>query len=180
VRRKNSNDDEHYAVGYKWEANMKFLPWIVATVALASLAPTPAPAASGAPPFLVYRIPGLRDDGGGVGVGTATALTCTLYSGVPEDLVVAVRNQVGDLVTAVTYSSLPTLTTLTVETHPALVYVPGAVFAGSGYNIQGSFAIASTTTAIKCTAQVLDASTTKPVGWDLPGIRYNPDPGSQE
>ena len=160
---------------------MKFLPWIVATVALASLTPTPAPAASGGPVSLVYRISGLRDDGSAAFAGVASAVTCTLYSGVNEDLVVAVRNFLGNLVTAQTYSNLVPFRTFTVVTHSQSTFASDAVLPSAGTIIdQGTFAIASTTTAISCTAEILNAATLYPLGWDLHGTRYNPDPGSQE
>ena len=161
---------------------MKILPWIIATVALSSLAPTPAPAASGGPVSLVYRFPGGGDDGTASGGGARIhAVTCTLFSGVNEDLVVAVRQYQGSLITAQTYSNLVPFRTFTVVTHgirPALI--EDAILPSAGTIIdQGSFAIASTTTAIVCTAQDLNAGVSL-LGFDMHGIRYNSDPGSQE
>jgi hypothetical protein len=45
---------------------------------------------------------------------------------------------------------------------------------------QGTIAVGATTTEIVCTANMVNAASATPTGFDLHGIRYNPSPGSAE
>src|SRR5262245_4623483 len=70
----------------KREGVMKTIHWIIAAAALASAQPTPASAGVNDPEVIIYRVPGVRDDGGGSGVGVATVFVCTNFSGAEENL----------------------------------------------------------------------------------------------
>jgi hypothetical protein len=159
---------------------MKFLPWIVATVALASLAPTPAPAASGGPVNLIYRFSGVFDDGGGTGAGSFSALHCSNFSAAAEDLIVAVRQWDGTLLTARTFTAIPAFHTFTVVTHFGAV--PFGVDSNLAIGVvnQGMFVIASTTTTITCTAMIVSGTAPTIQGVELHAHRYNPEPGTDE
>ena len=161
---------------------MKFPHWIVATVALASFAPTPAPAASGGPVSLIYRFSGLYDDGGGAGGGVLSLITCSNFSAVSEDVVIAARNWDATLVAAKTYT-IPPLNTRAYGTHfgqqdPWFLFdalSPGTII------FDGLFSIASTTQTISCTAMVIDGAVVAvPWGVALHAHRYNPEPGTDE
>jgi hypothetical protein len=158
---------------------MKFLPWIVATVALASLAPTPTPAASGGPANLIYRFSGVFDDGGGTGAGSFTALHCSNFSSVNEDLVIAVRQFTGTLLLAKTFTLSP-FQTFTAVTHQGAVPFGVDSNLGTGVVNQGIFSIASTTTTITCTAMNVSGTAPTIQGVQLHSHRYNPEPGTDE
>ena len=157
---------------------MKFLPWIIATVALASLAPTPAPAASGGPISPIYRFSGVYDDGCGSGAGTFSAVHCSNFSAVSEDIVVAVRQYHGTLLNVATYTLTPFQTWTTV-THFGVVFNPDANLA-TGIVNEGMFTIGSTTTSITCTAMIVSGSAATIQGVELHAHRYSPEPGTDE
>jgi hypothetical protein len=158
---------------------MKFLPWIVATVALASLAPTPAPAASGGTANLIYRYSGVYDDGSAAGTGTYTALHCTNFSSVTEDLVIAVRQFNGTLLFAQTFT-LGQFRTYTVITHAGATAFGVDQTLALGLIDQGLFSIASTTSLITCTAMIVNGPGATIQGIELHAHRYNPEPGTDE
>ena len=156
---------------------MKAIHWIIAAAALAFVLPAEADAAVGDPEMVIYRFPGVADNGGGPGVGVATVFHCTNFSGVQETLRIVTRSSAGVLIT----NNAPTilhLQTLTLATHSVSAYVSGALLTGAV--TQGTAAIAATSVNIICTAMTIDASTAAPVGVALRGIRFNPAPGSQE
>ena len=158
---------------------MKFLPWIVATVALASLAPTPTPAASGGTANLIYRYSGVFDDGSAAGTGTYTALHCTNFSPVSEDLVIAVRQWTGALLYAQTFT-LGSFRTYSVITHAGATAFGVDQTLNLGTIDEGMFSIASTTTLITCTAMIANGPAATIQGIELHAHRYNPEPGSDE
>src|ERR1700726_2111823 len=114
---------------------MKFLPWMCARVARAPLPPPPPPAASGGPISPIYRFSGVYDNGGGVGTGTFSAVHCSNFSAVSEDIVVAVRQWDGSLLAVGTFTLSP-FRTWTAVTHqgaylsPDTTYSTGSVFQG--------------------------------------------------
>src|SRR5215475_2467816 len=69
----------------KREVAMKAIHWITAAAALALGLPAPADASITDPEIIIYRFPGVRDDGGGVFIGVATVFFCTNFSGVTEN-----------------------------------------------------------------------------------------------
>jgi phage-related tail fiber protein len=70
------------------------------------------------------------------------------------------------------------LATLSVATHAVATYLE--VTLDTFAVVQGTTAIAATSTNIICTAMTIDASASFPHGVALRGIRFAPVPGSQE
>jgi hypothetical protein len=156
---------------------MKAIHWTIAAAALAFV--QPAQAATTDPEVIIYRFPGVFDDGGGIAAGVATVFHCTNFSGVTETIRFVTRKITGTLLQNNTVS-INHLETRTAATH---------FISGSSYGLdlvlatglfQGTTAIAATSTNIICTAMVLDAANPKPDGVALRGIRFSPVPGSQE
>jgi hypothetical protein len=137
----------------------------------------PAAAATTDPEIIIYRFPGVRDDGSGSNVGVATAFHCTNFSGVQENLRLVTRGGGGDLRNNNLFL-LNHLTTVTVSTHLTAAYNDGSL--DTGAVTQGTTAIAATSTNVICTAMTIDASNPVPTGVALRGIRFSPVPGSQE
>ena len=156
---------------------MKAIHWITAAAALTLGLPAPADASITDPEIIIYRFPGVRDDGGGVFIGVATVFFCTNFSGVTENARLVTRRSDGSLANNSVFS-VDHLATITMATHN-----PGGFSSfvmNTGAIAQGTTAIAATSTTIICTAAIIDAADSKPVGIALRGIRFNPVPGSQE
>jgi hypothetical protein len=154
---------------------MKAIHWTIAAAAFAFV--QPAQAAQGDPEIIIYRFPGVLDDGSGTNTGVATSFHCTNFSGVFENIRIVIRDDVG----AIRFNSAQTLNhlrTLTFSTHATLLYDETVLSTGAIQ--QGTAAIAATSINIICTAMTIDAANSKPVGIALRGIRFAPVPGSQE
>jgi hypothetical protein len=136
-----------------------------------------ASAATTDPEVIIYRFPGVRDNGGIDGAGIATAFHCTNFSGVNENIRFVTRDDQGVLVSngAVPVGHLQTRTVTTKGTaaYPGIVQHTGLVD-------QGTTAIAATSINLICTAMTVDAANPVPTGIALRGIRFSPVPGSQE
>ena len=156
---------------------MKAIHWIIAAAALASVLPAAANAATTDPEVILYRFSGVLDNGGGIGVGVATAFHCTNFSGVPETVRIVVRDSSSGLATNLSFG-IAHLQTRTFTTHAVTLYAQNTL--GPGVILQGTAAIAATSTSFVCTAMTIDAASTSPVGIALHSIRFNPVPGSQE
>jgi len=157
---------------------MKTIQWLVVSAALATGMVSPASAATTDPEVIIYRFPGVLDNGGLTNTGSATTFHCTNFSGGTETLRFVTRDSSAVLITNVTFN-IGHLATLTVPTHSTLAYNDTILTLGTGA-VQGTTAIAATSINIICTAMTIDASTTAPIGVALRGIRFNPVPGSQE
>ena len=157
---------------------MKSIHSIIAALGLAFVLPAPASAASGDPEQIIYRFPGVLDNGGAAVTGVATVFHCTNFSGVTETLRFVVRNFNTTVVANLT-QSIAHLATVTVATHDTGVYAE-SVNLGTGPVGQGTAAIAATSVNVICTAMTIDAANSKPDGVALRGIRFSPVPGSQE
>jgi hypothetical protein len=154
---------------------MKLVAWTIAIAAM--LFTLPAQAASTDPEIVIYRFPGVLDNGGASNQGIATAFHCTNFSGVQEMLRIVVRDADGTI--RGNFSQLINhLQTVTLSTRPIGVYVDTAFT--MGFIQQGTAAVAATSVNLICTAVTIDAASTSPVGFSLRGIRFNPAPGSQE
>src|SRR5262249_62378851 len=103
---------------------------------------------------------------------------CTNFSGAPENVRLVTRAPDGTLKgnTVVTINHLATRTACT---HFVAAYHNVSHLA-TGSVLQGTTAIAATSTNIICTAATIDATKFAPDGLALRGIRFNPIPGSQE
>ena len=132
----------------------------------------------GRPRSPIYRFSGVYDDGGGTGAGTFSAVHCSNFSAVSEDIVVAVRHLRGTLFAVATFTLIP-FRTFTAVTHYGNVFAPDANLA-TGVVDEGMFSIASTTTSITCTAMVVSGSATTIQGVELHAHRYSPEPGTDE
>jgi len=158
---------------------MKAIHSMIAAFGLAFVLPAPADAAVGDPEVIIYRFPGVRDDGGGLHVGIATVFHCTNFSGVPENIRFATRNTTNSLVSNAIFP-IAHLATITIVTHFVLSFT-GIGTVAQGVSIDsGTTAIAATSTNIICTAMIVDAANPKPDGVALRGIRFSPIAGSQE
>jgi hypothetical protein len=157
---------------------MRMIQWLVVSTALAIGVAAPASAAQSDPEVIIYRFPGVRDNGGIQNQGVATTFHCTNFSGVLENIRFVTRHPNGDLVTNVAFA-VAHLATLTASTHETQIYLDSGTTFGTGA-VQGTTAIAATSTNIICTAMTIDAAAAVPTGVALRGIRFNPVPGSQE
>jgi len=155
---------------------MKSLRYLIAVAALAFT--LPAQAATTDPEVIIYRFPGVLDDGSAGQVGVATSFHCTNFSGVTETVRVVVRNFDGAIKANVAFS-VPHLTTRTASTKSTVLYTEDQSFNTGAVN-QGTAAIAATSTNVICAAMTIDAANSKPCGFALRAIRFNPVPGSQE
>ena len=151
----------------------------VASAALAIGMAAPVLAAQTDPEIIIYRFPGVRDDGGAPSAGIATVFHCTNFSGATETIRFATRFTDGSLASNVT-TSIPHLATRLASTHDTVAYNFEELIFLVGTINHGTTAIAATSINIICTAMTIDASTSAPVGVALRGIRFNPVPGSQE
>ena len=147
--------------------------------ALSVQAPDGAFAAVGDAETILYRFPGVTDDGGGVRTGVATSFHCTNFSGVTETVRIVVRNENDGLVANLALN-ISHLRTRTYTTHAVVLYGGPIAVLNTGLILQGSAAIAATSTSVVCTAMTIDAASASPVGIKLHGVRFNPIPGTQE
>src|SRR5262245_54482519 len=74
-----------------WEEPMKAIHWITTAAALAFIQPAPASATQFDPEIVIYRFPGVLDDGDAAVNGVATVFHCTNFSGVTENVRFATR-----------------------------------------------------------------------------------------
>ena len=152
---------------------------LVVAAALAIGMAAPASAAITDPEVIIYRFPGVSDNGGAENVGIATAFHCTNFSGATETMRFVTRGSSGGLITNLTHS-IAHLQTITAVTHVNAAYPHDLSLSTGGGASPGTTAIAATSVNIVCTAMTIDAAATKPIGVALRGIRFSPAPGSQE
>jgi hypothetical protein len=150
----------------------------VVSAALAIGVAAPVSAATTDPEVIIYRFPGVLDNGSSFNAGVATVFHCTNFSGAAETLRFVTRGNIGTLIQNSTIV-IPHLGTRTAVTHLNGAYASDLNLA-TGLVLQGTTAIAATSINIICTAMTIDASTAAPVGVALRGIRFAPVPGSQE
>jgi len=155
---------------------MKAIHWIIAAAALACTEPVQAGVND--PEIIIYRFPGVLDDGSANNAGVATSFHCTNFSGAFENIRLVTRGPVGALLSN-TPITLNHLETRTASTHGTNAY-NNEISLLTGAVTQGTTAIAATSVNIICTAETIDASTAVPIGVARRGIRFSPVPGSQE
>ena len=155
---------------------MKAIHWIIAAAAFAF--GQAAQAGINDPEVIIYRFPGVFDNGGDIDMGTATVFHCTNFSGVPENTRFVTRDFDGTLKSN-RFATVNHLSTLTMSTHATAACFDFSLFTNAV--TQGTTAIAATSINIICTAMTIDAANPlRPDGVALRGIRFNPVPGSQE
>jgi dihydrodipicolinate synthase/N-acetylneuraminate lyase len=157
---------------------MKSIRSMIAALALAFVLPAAADAATTDPEVIIYRFPGVVDDGDS-NAGIATIFNCTNFSGTTETVRFATRSTSGTLIGNVTVS-IQHLATKTASTHNTLAFTDDTLVLQIAMLGQGTTAIAATSINIICTAMIVDAANAKPVGIALRGGRFNPAPGSQK
>jgi len=158
---------------------MKTVQALVVSTALAIGMATPASAGVNDPEVIIYRFPGVQDDGSANFAGVATKFLCTNFSGLAESMRFATRDQDGTLLSNQT-APINHLQSVTAVTHGVNSSNGNQKLLLTTIVREGTTAIAATSTSIICTAAVVDAAATKPQGLALRGIRFNPVPGSQE
>jgi len=149
---------------------------VIASLSLATI--LPAAAATTDPEVIIYRFPGVLDDGSAGQAGVVTSFHCTNFSGAVENIRIVLRNFDSTLKANVSFP-IGHLATKTASTHSSVLYTEDQVFNTGALN-QGTAAIAATSVNIICTAVTISASSSQPTGFALRGIRFNPVPGSQE
>ena len=158
---------------------MKAIQSTIAAAAIALGVAVPASAATTDPEVIIYRFPGVSNDGVTNNNGVTTVFHCTNFSGAAENVRFVTRSSDGGLRTNIVFTLLH-LATLTASTHPTNAYGSSEQTLGILGPLTGTTAIAATSTNIICTAMTIDASTAAPIGVALRGIRFSPVPGSQE
>jgi len=98
---------------------MKALRWIIVVAGMALALPTQAPGGFGDAEEILYRVSGVRDNGGADNTGVATSFHCTNFSGVFETIRFVIRGA-NATVLANTALGLNHLETGTMSTHPTL------------------------------------------------------------
>ena len=149
----------------------------VMSAALAIGMATSAVAGVDDPEILVYRFPGVFDDGSASGAGFATMFNCTNFSGANENIRFVTRN-FNSSIMGNALVTIPHLNSRRAFTHAA-AFLGGQIISLGSVD-GGTTAVAATSTNIICTAATIDAANPSGDGVSLRGIRFNPAPGSQE
>src|SRR5262245_46010674 len=131
----------------------------VVSAALAIGMAVPVSAATTDPEILIYRFPGVLDDGSAANVGIATVFHCTNFSGATETLRLVTRSADGTLKSNVPLT-INHLQTLAPATHIPFSYI--VINMTTNFIAQGTTAIAATSINIICTAMTIDAANAKP------------------
>ena len=146
---------------------------LVASAALAIGMAAPVSAGVNDPEIIIYRFPGVIASN-----NTGTVFLCTNFSGVTETIRFVTRQTDTSILHNQTIN-VNHLATVAAATRGVAAYTiqlplspPNAV--------QGTTAIAATSTNIICTAMNIDPVNTATDGVALRGIRFSPVPGSQE
>ena len=159
---------------------MKAIHCIIAAAALAFVQAAPASAGVNDPEIIIYRGSGVLDTGGGDHTGAGTAIHCTPFSGVTENVRFVVRNRVSTIVANVVMT-IQHLNTGTVLTKATFIY--DGTDMNTGPITQGTVAIAATSINVTCTAMQVDASAagaSSPQTAVLHMTRFNPIPATLE
>jgi len=157
---------------------MKTVQWLAVSACMLGMA-APAVAAITDPEVIIYRFPGVRDNGAAANTGIATSFHCTNFSGVAENIRLVTRGSDGSLLSNMVFN-VTHLATITASTHATTLYSDALTLLNTNTVNQGTTAIAATSINVVCTAVTIDAASGLPNGFALRGIRFNPAPGSQE
>ena len=123
------------------EGTMKSIRSMIAALALAFVLPSAADAATTDPEVIIYRFPGVVDDGDS-NSGIATIFNCTNFSGTTETVRFATRSTSGTLIGNVTVS-IQHLATKTASTHNTLAFTDDTLVLQIAMLGQGTTAIAA-------------------------------------
>jgi hypothetical protein len=171
---------------------MKSICWMLAAAAILSVLPahaqdrasrskqsTAGPPSITSPIMLIYRVPGVSDDGSGDFVGNATSFHCTNLSDVAETLVIIVHKFDGTIASNLSFT-VPSANTFTASTHNTSIFNEDSIMSSGTVINQGYAAIGASTTEFVCSAMIVDASASNPIGISLHMLRYNASTGTQE
>jgi hypothetical protein len=129
----------------------------------------------------IYVVTGIKDNGGTSSVGTATAIQCSNVSGVTTTIRFLTLSATGVVLDSTTADDVAHGATIEVSTHNTNAYtnetaslIAGIVLSSGVLNIE------SLQSGVFCTAAIIDASLSNPVGITPHIIRINPHPGSVE
>lgn len=138
-----------------------------------------APFGATDPLRVIYRVSGVRDDGDASQSGIATSFHCSSNSLVTETIKFRVFDPTG---TVAGEFALPIGKgqTITASTHDTRVFSEHAYLTGERALSQGMGTIFATSPNIICSAMVVDASSSIPVGVSLHMVRFDARPGTQE
>jgi hypothetical protein len=139
----------------------------------------PAPKAVGDPLLRIYKVSGIRDNGGGADTGVATTFHCTSFSTVNETLRIGVRNFNASIAGARTVTIAPN-NTMTISTHTTRGFTEDAIISPGTIINQGSAEIQATSVNVFCSAMIVDASTNNGQGIALHLVRFNVIPDTEE
>jgi len=139
----------------------------------------PAPNAVGDPLLRIYKVSGIRDNGGGSESGVATSFHCTSFSTVNETLRIGVRNFNATIAGARTVTIAPNRT-MTISTHATRGFTEDAIISPGVLINQGSAEIQATSVSVFCSVMIVDASTNNGQGIALHLVRFNAIPATEE
>src|SRR4051812_40771602 len=114
---------------------MKSIRSMIAALALAFVLPAAAGAATTDPEVIIYRFPGVVDDGDG-NAGIATIFNCTNFSGTTETVRFATRSTSGTLIGNVTVT-IQHLATKTASTHNTLAFTDDILVLQTAMSVRG-------------------------------------------
>jgi hypothetical protein len=169
---------KRWAILPKGEEAMRSLGCMMAVAALAFA--MPAQAGVNDPEVVIYRGAGVLDTGGGDNTGAGTAIHCTNFSGVNENIRFVIRNTNAALLANVALL-VPHLNTGTVLTKAGFLY--NGTNLNTGQIKQGTVAVAATSIHVTCTALQFEAGAAgaaSPQTGKLHMTRFNPIAGTQE
>ncbi len=163
---------------------MKSLPFIAAIALLAASLPAHAQSAQDAKDVgdkrkVIYRVAGVRDNGGLANAGIATLFQCTNLSPLDEMFEFNLRSSSGETISSQGFIFGPRIS-FTVATHTTLAFIETAVMKPGTVISTGVMTIFSTNINAVCNAMIVDASTASPQGIALHMQRYNPIAMTQE
>jgi hypothetical protein len=125
----------------------------------------------------IYIASGVRDTSEPPNIGVATSFLCTNVSGVPARVRYLVLGFSGNIVGNAQFS-LTHGQTHTASTHDTVGFREDALLS-PGHHIEGGVVnIESDQSGVFCSAMIVDATTTAPIGIPLHMTRVNADPGT--
>jgi len=127
----------------------------------------------------IYRITGVADSGGATNAGFATTVHCTNFTASNQQVQYIVRSAGGTQIDSLTFT-LSARRTFTASTHGTAVFLEGTFLTPGTPIIQGSMIIKATTRKVHCSAMIVDADESAPVGIALSLTRLNQEKGAQE
>lgn len=169
----------HVRVTIHGEGTMKS-PLLLALSITAAALQTAAPsveAATSSPLLPLYRISGVTDNGGDQ-AGVATTILCTNWNTVAEGIQITFRGNNGALVYASPKFPVAARATFTLSTHGTKLFSES--FSPTPTIAQGSALVLGTSPQISCSAMIVDAGASNPIGIALHVARFNALSGSQE